>query len=251
MFDRLKNVVNGMLNKTMNKMETPEVLAQEAQDELESHVKKLKEALTESMAQEKLLEQQMRKNAEELKVWEGRAGTAVDQGNDELAKQCLQKKQEILALAQNMDLQRTQQKKATAQLKERFEEVEHKYTEFMRHKSTMTARAQASEATAKANELISGAAGGSGMDKWEQKIREKEALGDAMGGADAATDAKFKKLDEAGKLDDELAALKEKMGTTPKLVVDSDADKKKEVVDENLPMVIKDVTKPQDDKGTK
>ena len=56
MFERFKNVISGMLNKGVSKMETPELLAEEAQEELESNVKKLKEALTDSIAQEKLLE---------------------------------------------------------------------------------------------------------------------------------------------------------------------------------------------------
>jgi phage shock protein A len=248
MFERLKNVINGMLNKTVSKMETPEILAQEAQDELESHVKKLEEALTDSIAQEKLLEQRMRKNADEVKAWEERAGKAVEQGNDELAKECLHKKQDVLQAAQSLDLQRTEQKKTTASLKQRYSEVDEKLQQFLRHKSTLTARTKAGEAVAKANDLIAGTSS-SGMDKWEQKIREKEAMGDALRGVDGgADDDKFKKLDEA-KLDDELAALKEKM-SGPKLIVDKEeAGKHKEVVDENLPMVVKDITKPKDDKG--
>jgi hypothetical protein len=102
----------------------------------------------------------------------------------------------------------------------------------------MTARVQASDAMSKANELLSNSSGTGGMDKIEQKIREKEARSEAMreiSGHTAADDA-FKKASEASAVDDELAALKASMGVTPKLVVDSTADAPKAIVDKFVPM---------------
>lgn len=63
MFERLKNIINAMFNKSMSQLETPEVLAEQAQGELESGVKKLREAMTGSLANEKMLEKQLQKRA--------------------------------------------------------------------------------------------------------------------------------------------------------------------------------------------
>ena len=86
MFDRFKNVVKGMVNQGAKKLETPEILAQEAQDALESNVKKLKDALTDSVAQEKLLEDQVRKLTEEATTWEKRATQALKNEDEKMAK---------------------------------------------------------------------------------------------------------------------------------------------------------------------
>ena len=241
MLDRFMNQIKAMLNKGISQAETPEILAQQAQDQLETSITKLKEALTGGLAQEKMLEQQIKKNKEDLAMWEQRAATAVQQGNDEIARQCLQKKREHSEQAQTLESQLAEQEKTTAALKVRSAELDEELRDFRNKKTGLIARAQAGEALAKANELLSGASG-SGMDKWEQKIREKEARGAALDelGGDPTAD-KFKELDTNSRLDDELAALKEQMGA-PRLVVNG------EVVDENLPMVI-DESKPDDDKG--
>ncbi len=50
------------------------------------------------------------------------------------------------------------------------------------------------------------------MDKWEEKIRAKEISVDPLG--TGAVEDKFKALDAHNELDDELAALKAKVGVT-------------------------------------
>ena len=247
MFDRLKNIMNAMFNKSMSSLETPEVLAEQAQNELETGVKKLREAMTSSLQNEKMLEKQIQKANEELASWEKRATVAVGAGNDEIAKQCLQKKQEQNQVAQGLESQLTQQKKTTADLKSAYGEMEAKLCQFQSRKGDMINRVKAGDAVVKANDLIS-KSGGKGMDKWEQKISEKEARAEAireLNGGGAIED-KFKELDKHMEMEDELAALKAKMGAAanpaPKLIVD---DGGKTVVDDNVPMVV-EVIEPGD-----
>jgi phage shock protein A len=238
MFERLKNIINAMFNKSMSQMETPEVLAEQAQNELESGVKKLREATTSSIANEKMLEKQIQKASEEVASWEKRATVAVGAGNDEIAKQCLAKKQEQNQQIQSLQTQLAEQKKNSAALKDRYGEMQTKLKEFQTRKGDMINRVKAGDAVVKANDLIS-KTGGSSMDKWEQKISEKEARAEAIrelnGGG--AIDDKFKELDKHMAMDDELAALKAKMaagGNSPKLIVDG----AKTQADDNVPMVV-------------
>lgn len=227
MFERLMSLLKGMFNKGMSKMETPEVLAEQAEMELEGNHKKIKEALTSGLANEKMLEQKIDKLKQDLGTWEKRAVTAVQQGNDDLAKQCLVKKQESTQQLSDLEAQLAEQKKTTQMMKSKYAELDEKLKEFRMKKSSMVSRMQATEANAKANELLSGS-GSSGMDKWEEKIKQKEAMGAAMreiaGGSDL--DDQLKALDKVGALDDELAALKKnvaaigtsKTSDSPKLI---------------------------------
>lgn len=241
MLNRLMNVIKAMLNKGMQQMETPEVLAEEAQDQLEKQVKELLQAVTQAIANEKMLEQQIKKNSEDLSSWEKRATLAVQQNNDDIAKQCLMKKRELNEQAQILAKQLEDQKTTTAALRSRHAEFEGKLREFMVKKDGMTQRAKAGDAMAKASEIMSNSAGTSGMGKYEQKIMEREAKAAALGelSRNPAED-KLKALGENAQVEDDLAALKAQMGQV-KLVVDKEASAStpagKTQVDANVPMV--------------
>jgi len=244
MLDRLKNVIKGMLNQGVSKLETPTILAETAQMELESGLKKVKEAVTAAMTNEKMMEGQLQKNSEELATWEKRSMMAVEQNNDDLARQCIAKKKDFKEHVDTLTAQIGEQKKATAALKQRLNELEEEYRDFKIKKQSMLARAKAADGVAKANELISGSTsgGGSSMDKWEDKIREKEFKNEALKEISGTTTEKH--FDTAAKsldLDDELAALKSKM-TETKLI----GETPKTVVDDNVPMIIAEKDKKAD-----
>ncbi len=239
MFDRLISILKSIFNKNMAKLETPEVLAEQAEMELESNVKKITEALTQGIANEKLLEGKVKKAKEDLALWEKRALAAVQQNNDDLARQCLAKKQEFAESVQSMEAQIIEQRKNNQGLKERHTELQTKLRDFRAKKSEMTARMNATDTLTKTNQLISGAgsAGTSSMDKWEQKIAEKEAMSQAMremsqmdSGASGASEADFRELDKKAGLDAELLLLKASVNTGPKLIEATD-DSSKDIVD--------------------
>ncbi len=213
MFSRLMNVIKGLLNQGISKVETPEILAEQAQMELEGTQKKLKEALISSLTAEKGLEQKLQKDSEEVALWQKRAELAIQKGDDALAKQCLQKRQEAEQGLANLRSQLESQKSATAALREKTSEHDAKVRDFQAKKKDIVARAHASEATAKANEILSSTGSGGGLDKIEEKIRQTELRNEAMADlrGDKGLDEKIKELDAASDLDMELAALKQKV----------------------------------------
>jgi len=220
MFDRFNNLMKGMLNKGMNKLETPEVLAEEAEKQLNDSLKQVKEALMQSMTREKLVEKQANDCAAQIEQWQKRAMVAAQQNNDEIARQCLQKKVDETQKQQMLQQQFEEAQKTSAALKDKFTEIDRQMQDFQRKKKELIARANAGQAVAKAKELAGGATGGS-MDQWEQKILEKEAKNSALNqmNSDAALDGKFKDLDKHMEVEDELAALKGQLAQ-PKLIVD-------------------------------
>lgn len=223
MFDRLIAVFKGLFNKGMKELETPEVLAEQAQMELESSHKKIKEAVITAITAEKSLEKQIEANSKKVEEWVRRAQISVQQKNDELAKECLQKKQEHTQQDNQLKSQLEEQKKATTALKARLAEIEQQLRDFAVKKKDMTARLKAGDALSKANEMLDTRPGGSGaMAKLEDKIREKEARNEALAEMRGTPlEDKFKGLEGASELDMELAALKESMAAEPKLLGNS------------------------------
>lgn len=227
MFGRIVNVIKGMFNQGISKMETPEVLAEQAQMELESTQKQLKEALIAALTAEKGMEAKIKKDAEEVATWQKRAELAITKGDDQLAKQCLQKRQDLEADLAHLRTQLEAQKSSTMALREKNNEQDAKVRDFQTKKKSLITRAQASQATAKANEVIGGSSSGSSsLDKIEEKIRatelRNEAIADVRSGGDKALEDKIKELDATTDLDSELLALKmkvlESQKPTPKLI---------------------------------
>ncbi|MBP6348361.1 MAG: PspA/IM30 family protein [Candidatus Obscuribacter sp.] len=250
MFDRLMNIIKSMFNSGVSKLETAEVLAEQAESDLSKSVKQVQDALTASITNEKMLEAQLKKTSEEKAQWEKRAALAVGQNNDEVAKQCLQKKVELAKQEAALTSQIEEQKKQTGQLKTHFAKLDQEYKDFRLKKQSMAARSKSSDAMAKANDLIAGT-GPSSMEKWEEKIRSKEIRNEAMQemrGISAGME-EIKELDKAAHLDDELAMLKAQIsakaitssadGNQPKLIVQRDDDAvDAELVDDNVPMLL-------------
>ena len=228
MFNRIVGIFKGMLNKGIKKLETPEVLAEQAQSELETNVKKLKEAVLSGITTEKALERQIKDNLQKNGEWQKRAQLAVTQGNDEIARQCLEKRQETAQLAETQTAQLEEQKRANAGLKKQLASAENELRNFHTKKKELIARGQAMDALASANEHLSSSPTGSSsssMDKWEQKILEKEIRNEAlseMRGDDLVDEFKLLEAQGGGDdLDRELAALKEQMGR-PVLTMNKD-----------------------------
>ena len=226
MFERLKKLLGASVNKGLDKLETPEILAERAEEELQKNLKQLREGFTAALSNEKLLEKQLKIAQEQLESWQKRAQVAVQNNNDDVAKQCLAKKNETAAQVQDLTTQLAQQKANTIDLKQKYAEMEETARQFQAKKSSMLSRAKSSDAVANAQEIISNNAG-KGSDKWEEKIRMKEAMGEAQ--SQLANEDKLKDQFVDTSLDDELAALKAQQqppAPAPKLIEDKSNDDK-------------------------
>jgi phage shock protein A len=219
MLDRLKKLLGASINKGLDKLETPEILAERAQEELEAALKELTNCVAESLTKEKMLEKQQKTNTEQIDTWQKRAAVAVQAKNDDVAKQCLVKKNEAIQKDQELTTQLAQQKQNTATLKSRYKETSDKLKEFQVKKASMLSRAKAGEALANAHEITSNAPSG-GMEKWEEKIQAKEALSSAKAQLD--DESRLNQQFSDPSVEDELAAMKQQheQNSGPKLIED-------------------------------
>jgi len=208
------NIVKGTANKGLKKLETPEILAEQAQMELEGGIKKMKEACIDGITTEKKLEQQLAKATKELVEWQKRAELSVKNDNDEIARQCLQKKQDAASQEEDLKRQLEAQKQTNANLKSRLAEMEKELREFAIKKKELIARGQAGDAMASANDLLS-KSGSSAMDVLESKIREKEIRNEALAEmrGDTKLEEQFKDMSGSADLELELLAMKEQMSS--------------------------------------
>jgi len=214
------NLVKGSANKGMKKLETPELMAEEAQMELEKAAKDLKEATIDARTNEKMLEKKVEAASKKIEESKARAALAVQQKNDDIARQCLQKKKEMEVELESLNMQLEEQKRISLSMNERRVQVERELSEFKLKKQQLIARMQAGDALADAKSIGDVSSVTSGIDQFEEKIREQEMRNEVLRELDEDTllEDEFKKLESSqgvsaapSAVDDELAQLKQKL----------------------------------------
>jgi phage shock protein A len=147
--------------------------------------------------------------------WEKRAISAVEEGDDTLAKEALRRKKTFEQLAQGYKEQLAEQSESVQLLKTSLTALEAKIEEARRRKDLLIARQKRAQAQKTISETMSGVSKSSALaalEKMEGRVRAAEVHAEAMAELQVNTlEAKFADLESNGDIDDELAKLKAKV----------------------------------------
>merc|ERR1712125_297050 len=148
---------------------------------------------------------------------------ALQKGNEELAREALNRRQTQADEAANLQNQIDSQAASIDKLYEGMQLLEGKILESKAKKDQMIARARTAQSTQKVNDMISGITGKTSMDafsRMEEKVEALEAAAEvsaemgAIGGnalpgsAESDIEKQFKMLEGSRAVDDELAKMK-------------------------------------------
>lgn len=212
LFDRLSRVVRANLNDMVSKAEDPEKILEQAIIDMQEDLVNLRQAVARSIATQKRTEQQYNKNQSEANTWQQRAQLALQKGDENLAREALQRKKTVADTAATLKAQLDQQITQVDTLKRNLIALESKISEAKTKKDMLKARVSA----AKANEQLQSTIGRLGtssamgaFERMEEKVMELEARSQAayeLGGAEL--ESQFAALESGSNVDDELAAMK-------------------------------------------
>src|SRR5271156_3950792 len=199
MFERLANLFKAFVNSIMGRVEDPQMMLEQTYQDLQSNLIQVRQAVAQAIATEKQLEQQLQKNKDQAETWKNRAAMAVQQNNDDLAKQALQRRQQYVSAATDLEVQLKQQRESTSTLRQRLTDLEAEVQKAYTKKQVLIARDKAAQATTKANEILSkttASGANSVLERMETKVQEREARAAALSelGTDSL-DKQFKNLD--------------------------------------------------------
>src|SRR5258706_25955 len=222
-FSRLAQLIKSNLNDLISKSEDPEKMLNQVVLDMNTQLTEAKKQVAASIADEKRLAKQSEQEQANAAEWERRAMMALRAGNEELAKEALARKREHDALATTFQEQWAKQKAAVEQLKKALRMLNDKIEEAKRKKNVLIARKKRAEAQRSIQETMSGLRDQSAFETFERmssKIDQIEA--EAEAGEELAEEytgdtlaAQFSKLEKGAAADDELVALKRKMGMMP------------------------------------
>jgi phage shock protein A len=222
-FARLARLIKSNLNDLISRSEDPEKMLNQIVIDMNAQLIEAKKQVAASIADEKRLAKQAEQEAATAAEWERRAMMAVRAGDDNLAKEGLARKKEHGALAEQYKSQWQKQKQSVDALKLALRALNSKIEEAKRKKNLLIARKKRAEAQKQIQETMSGLKNASAFeafDQMEQRINQMEA--EAEAGAEIAEEysgdvlaTKFAQLEQTAGAEEDLTALKRKMGMLP------------------------------------
>jgi phage shock protein A len=219
-FSRIADIFKSNVNDTLDKAEDPEKMLKQMVLEMEESVNKATLSVANAIANEKSLERKLEKARSDVGDWEQKAVQALQAGREDLAKSALERKSIADRNFKDLEPVYKQAKETSDKMRVQLNTLKSKLDEARNRQSTLIARSQA----AKAQKMIAQSFTGVGsdafskFDKYEMKIEKTEAEAVAfeqLAGEDTKLEDEFKKLESGSNVDNELLALKAKMGMLP------------------------------------
>jgi phage shock protein A len=214
-FDRINILAKSNINDLIDKAEDPEKIAKQVIYDLETALREASTGVAASITEEKKLKALIDECEDESERWEKRAMTAIEKGEDDLAKEALKRKggfdNDLVRYRESHTVQLEQVK----MLKDSLRMLEGKIEDAKRRRDSLIARSKSAEAQKKIAETMSKASKLNPLDVLD-RMEDKVAMVEAQAQAytelkqDSLED-KFAELDKESGADDALAALKAKM----------------------------------------
>ncbi|MEM1172143.1 MAG: PspA/IM30 family protein [Cyanobacteria bacterium P01_H01_bin.35] len=216
LFDRIGRIVRANVNEMVNKAEDPEKVLEQSIIDMQEDLVQLRQAVASAIATQKRSQQQYNQAESQANQWYSRAQLALQKGDENLAKEALQRKKTYSETANTVKVSLDSQTAQVETLKRNLTALEGKISEAKAKKDMLKARMTAAKTQEQLNNTM-GSINTSGamaaFDRMEEKVLQMEARSQATaelaGGGGLEED--FRKLEASSDVDDELAAMKAQM----------------------------------------
>ena len=216
-FSRMADIVKANINDLLTKAEDPEKMIRQMILEMEEAVNKATASVGTAVASEKRLERQVLAQEDQMESWQKKAELAVESGEDELARRALDRKAALQEALADLQAALEESQKTSSQLKEQMQQLKAKLDEARTRQGALIARQRAAQARKQIAKGLSGVGDDafSSFERFRDSVETEEAEADAhqgLAGPDASLDDQFGKLERRQSVEDELKAMKKKMG---------------------------------------
>ena len=213
--ERFMRLVKSNVNSAINSLEDPEKVLEQAVQDMQRDLVKVRQAYAEVSASSKRMAEQARLADAEAAKWYERAQLALEKGEDQLAREALTRRKQQLEMSDSLTQQVETQTDSITALYESMKELEAKMAEAKAKKDQIIARARTAKASTKVNDMLSSVSSTSStgaFDRMSEKVQQLEAEADvskqlaasSSTGAGSSLDQQFKALESGNDVDDEL-----------------------------------------------
>ena len=214
-FYRMADIVKANVNDLVTRAEDPEKMIRQMILEMEEAVNKATASVGTAVANEKRLERQYLEKQDQIEAWQKKAVLAVEAGEDDLARRALERKAATQEATHDLEAALEESQKTSSQLKQQLTQLKAKLDEARTRQGALVARRRAAEARKQIAKGLSGVGDDafSSFERFRQRIESEEAEAhQEMASDDPSLEEEFSKLERKSTVEDELNALKQKMG---------------------------------------
>jgi phage shock protein A len=217
LFKRVKTVVDSELNALLDKAEDPVKMLEQFMRDMESDIRDAESAVAKQIANEKMLQKKYMDAQKMVEKRDEQAITAIEAGNDDLARRALEDKKIHKQTADTLKESYDRAKLDSDSVRKKLDEMKAEYYQMKLKKDSLKARAESAKTKTKINRTLSGIGSDDskrGFERMEEKVLQYEAEAETsedLRSSNKSLDDEFEAL-EKNDVDDELAALKRKLG---------------------------------------
>lgn len=217
-FDRISNIIRANINDLLDGAEDPEAMLNQIIRDMNDALRQADSDIADQIAQQKMIAGDLEAAQKNAAAWQSKAELAVSKSRDELAREALTRVNDYSEQVGIYEKQLEAQQAAVAELKTKRDQLKSKYESAQRNKEMLVARARAAQAKTEITQVTTkgnSADYASELERMERKIRQQEARAEAdaeVADSKTSVDDEFAKLGSDQKVEDQLAALKAKMG---------------------------------------
>ena len=217
-FDRLSRLVRANANAAISAVEDPIKILDQSVADMQADLVKLRQAVATAIASQKRIGNQAEQADAQAKTWYERAELALKKGEEDLAREALSRRKTYQDSANALNAQLQGQAGQVDSLKKSLVSLEAKIAEAKTKKDMLKARAQAAQAQVQLQSAVGNLSTNTSMaafERMEEKVEALEAKSQAaaeLSGADL--ESQFMALEGGNDVDDELAALRQRLTGT-------------------------------------
>jgi phage shock protein A len=214
--DRMSRLIRANVNDYIDNSEDPEKMLNELLREMQSSIREARQQVANMIAQEKQLEVEVQDAQMDAREWERKAETAVKRDREDLAREALRRKRDAEEISVVYAGQLASQTDLIQKLRGQLKVLEQKYEEAESKRNILIARHRRAQAQQRINETFSSLPDMSAMGELERM--EKRIIGDEAQAAatleleEDNIDWQFAELEAESDVEDELLALKARIG---------------------------------------
>jgi phage shock protein A len=217
---RFITVIQANLNALVSKAENPTKILEQTIADLEGAYRKAKDQVAHAMADQKRMEKAVAVAQAEVKRWQDRAVLAVEKGDDGLAREALNRKNEHARTAIQLGAELEAQTANVASLKDALKDLQEKIVDIKRQRGVLVAKQRRAEAQDQIHKTLDGIHNAGALEtvqRMEEKIEHMVAVSDSRKelAAEFRGDALERRFKELGagtpNVDAELGEMKQRL----------------------------------------
>jgi phage shock protein A len=218
LFNRVGRVLRSQLTHWQQEQEAPEQLLERLLGEMELELIEMRRAMAEAIATFKSTERQREAQKLIAQRWYDRAQGALDEGNEDLAREALGHRQSYQFHTDSLGKSLEEQRSVIERVRGELQKLERKYIDLKTKKSLYLARLKSAIAAQKIEEIagnLDNASASSLFERIETKILELEAERELLNPPPSALDKKFEQWEDQQAVEATLAAMKARQKLPP------------------------------------